>query len=133
VSHFTTVETKITNLAALLKALDKLKLKYATDEQGVTVRGWRGQTTKAELSIDMGRYDIGVVKTESGNYTLVADWWGVETTAGKTEREVVEEISREYAYAVVVQACEEQGYQIAAEDIQQAEDGTVRLVATKWG
>jgi hypothetical protein len=33
----------------------------------------------------------------------------------------------------VVQACEEQGYQIQPEDIQQLEDGTVRLVASKWG
>jgi hypothetical protein len=131
-SHFTKVATKINNLAALFRALDKLKMRYTTDEQGVEVRGWRGQKMKAEASIDMGKYDIGVVKNEDGTYGLVADWWGVETTVGKKEQEVVDEINREYAYARVVQACEEQGYQIAAEDIEQAEDGTVRLVATKW-
>jgi hypothetical protein len=133
VSHFTKVATKINNLTALFKALEKLNLKYTTSEQGVEVRGYKGQKITAEASINMGKYDIGVVKAEDGNYTLVADWWGVETTVGKTEHEVVEEINREYAYARVIQACEDQGYQIQREDIQQAEDGTVSLVATKWG
>ncbi len=132
-SHFTKVATKINNLTALMKALDKLKWKYTTAEQGVEVRGYQGQKITAELSINMGKYDIGVVKAADGNYELVSDWWGVETTVGKTEQEVVEEVNREYAYARVIQACEEQGYQIAREDIQQAEDGTVKLVATKWG
>ena len=132
-SHFTTVATKINNLQSLLKALEKLNLKYTHDEQGVEVRGYRGQKLNAEVSIDMGKYDIGVVKAEDGNYTLVADWWGIETTVGKLEQEVVEEISREYAYVRVIDACEEQGYQIAREDIQVAQDGSVQLVATKWG
>ena len=56
-SHFTTVATKINNIACLLKALDKLKLKYTHSEQGVEVRGWRGQKSTAEASINMGRYD----------------------------------------------------------------------------
>ena len=88
---------------------------------------------KAEMCIDMGKYDIGVVKAEDGNYTFVSDWWGVETTKGVTEEEFVEEVQKEYAYVRVTQACEEQGYQIAQEDIQVAADGTVKLVATKWG
>ena len=132
-SHFTKVATKINNLTALFKALEKMNLKYTTAEQGVEVRGYKGQKLAAEVSINMGKYDIGVVKAEDGNYTLVADWWGVETTRGVTEQEFVEELNKEYAYARVVQACEEQGYQIQAEDIQQNEDGTVKLVATKWG
>jgi len=132
-SHFTTVATKINNLAALFKALDKLGLKFTHDEQGDEVRGWRGQKLTAEARIDMGKFDIGVVKAEDGNYTLVADWWGIETTAGKTEKELVDEINREYAYVRVLQACEDQGYQVSREDIQIQQDGSVQLVATKWG
>ena len=67
-SHFTTVATKINNIQCLLKALEKLKLKYTHSEQGVEVRGWRGQKSTAEASINMGRYDIGVVKNEDGTY-----------------------------------------------------------------
>ena len=47
-SHFTKVATKINDLVALRKALDQLGWKYKHSEQGVEVRGWRGQTTKAE-------------------------------------------------------------------------------------
>ena len=134
-SHFTKVQTKINHLASLLEALKKLGLKHTVAEEGqqVKVRGYKGDSIGAAVSIDLGKYDVGVVQAEDGNYELVADWWGVETTAGKTEQEVVQEISREYAYARVVHACEEQGYQIAREDIAVAEDGTVQLVATRWG
>ena len=132
-SHFTKVATKINNLQALLKTLEKLNLKYTYAEQGVEVRGYKGQKINAEVCINMGKYDVGVVKAEDGNYQFVADWWGVETTAGIVEQEFVEEVNKQYAYVRVVQACEEQGYQIAQEDVQVGEDGTVKLVATKWG
>ena len=134
-SHFTTVKTKINNLTALKQALENLKYKFtvAEENQQCVVRGYKGDTIHASMSIDMGKYDIGVVQAADGTYELVADWWGVETTAGKFEQEVVEEINREYAYVRVMQACEEQGYQIAREDVNVAEDGSVQLVAVKWG
>lgn len=131
-SHFTKVATKIQNLTALLKALTALGYKYTHDEQGATVKGYQGQTTKAEVSIHMGTYDIGVVKQQDGNYTLEADWWGVETTVGKYENEIVDEINHQYAYVCVQEACADQGYQIAKEDVQVQEDGTINLIATKW-
>lgn len=130
-SHFTTVATKINDLTCLLKALDKLKMRYTHAEEGVTVKGWRGQTATAEVSIHMGKYDIGVVKNEDGTYGLQADWWGIETTVGKTEQEVVDEINREYAYQKVVVACEAQGYRIEEQAV--SEDGTIKLSVSKWG
>ena len=132
-SHFTKVQTQINDLVALKKALDQLGWKYREAEQGqgVTVRGYRGQTTEAELCIDMGKYDIGVVKTETGNYELVSDWWGVETTKGLTEAEIVKDLNAKYAYQRVVAAVEEAGYTIDTNKV--AEDGTVKLSVSKWG
>ena len=132
-SHFTKVETQINDLVALKKALDQLGWKYRTAEEGqqVVVRGYRGQTTQAELCIDMGKYDIGVVKNEEGNYELVSDWWGIETTKGLTEQEIVKEINQKYAYQRVVAAVEEAGYTVEANNV--AADGTVKLNVTKWG
>ena len=130
-SHFTTVATRINDLVCLKRALDKLKMRYTHDEAGVQVMGWRGQTSKAELSIHMGRYDIGVVKNEDGTYGLEADWWGIETTVGKTEQEFVDELNREYAYQKVLVACEEQGYRIEEQTV--AEDGSIKLSVGKWG
>ncbi|HEX6837481.1 MAG TPA: DUF1257 domain-containing protein, partial [Polyangia bacterium] len=69
-SHFTKVATKINDLVALKKALDQLGWKYKSSAEGVEVRGWRGQTTKAEIAIDMGKYDVGVVKQADGTYAL---------------------------------------------------------------
>jgi hypothetical protein len=130
VSHFTKVATKINDLIALRKALDQLGWKYKHAEAGVEVRGWRGQTSKAEIAIDMGKYDVGVVKQEDGTYALEADWWGVETTRGLKEEEVVKELNAKYAYQRVVAAVEEQGYTIDENAVQK--DGTVKLTVSKW-
>ncbi len=130
-SHFTKVETQINDLVALRKALEQLGWKYQHDEQGCVVRGYKGQTLKAEMSIDMGKYDIGVVKTENGMYELVADWWGVETTKGLTEQEVAKEINSKYAYQRVVAAVEAEGYTIDTNQVKA--DGTVQLNVSKWG
>lgn len=129
-SHFTKVATKINDLVALRKALDQLGWKYKYSEQGVEVRGYRGQTTKAEIAIDMGKYDVGVIKQADGTYALEADWWGVETTKGLKEEEVVKEINAKYAYQRVVAAVEEQGYTIDQNAVQS--DGTVKLTVSKW-
>jgi len=130
-SHFTKVATKINDLVALKKALDQLGWKYRHSATGVEVRGWRGQTTKAEIAIDMGKYDVGVVQQADGTYALEADWWGVETTRGLREEEVVKELNAKYAYQRVVAAVEEQGYTIDQNAVQA--DGTVKLTVSKWG
>ena len=130
-SHFTKVQTQINDLVALKKALDQLGWKYKYAEQGVEVRGWRGHTTKAEIAIDMGKYDVGVVKQADGTYSLEADWWGVETTRGLKEEEVAQELNAKYAYQRVVAAVEEQGYTIDTNNVQA--DGTVKLTVSKWG
>jgi len=130
-SHFTKVKTQINDLVCLKKALDQLGWKYKHAEEGVEVRGWRGQTTKAEIAVDMGKYDVGVVKQADGTYSLEADWWGVETTKGLKEEEVVKEINAKYAYQRVVAAVEEQGYTIDSNAVQA--DCSVKLTVSKWG
>jgi len=131
-SHFTKCEMKITNLVALKRALEDLNLKFSEtkNEQGVEVRGWKGQKLSAEMSIDMGQYDIGVVKNEAGTYDLVADWWGVETSNGTTENDFSEKLNQRYAYQRVMIACEEQGYNMEAQ--KNEEDGSIQLVMKKW-
>ncbi len=129
-SHFTKVATKINDRGALKKALDQLGWKYKHAEQGVEVRGWRGAKTQAEIAIDMGKYDVGVIKQEDGTYALEADWWGIETSRGVKEEEVVKELNAKYAYQRVVAAVEEQGYTIDQNSVQK--DGTVKLTVSKW-
>ena len=131
-SHFTKCALKMTNLAALKKALADMQLKFTEAEQGqtVSVRGYRGDKLQAAMCIDMGRYDVGVVDNQDGTYGLVADWWGVETTKGVSEAEFKDQLSQKYQYHNVKQACEEKGY--AVEEEVNEEDGSIRLVVRKW-
>jgi len=132
-SHFTKCALKMTNLVALKKALADMQVKFTEAEQGqyVTVRGYRGDKLQAAISIDMGRYDIGVTDNNDGTYDIVADWWGVETTKGVSEEEFKDQLSQKYQYHNVKQACEEKGY--AVEEEVNEEDGSIRLVVRKWG
>jgi hypothetical protein len=131
-SHFTKCELKMTNLAAIKKALADLELSYAEAAQGqdVVVRGYRGDTLKAAMSIDMGKYDIGVIANAEGTYDLTADWWGVETTKGVSEEEFKHRLSQRYQYHNVKMACEDKGYTV--EEELNEEDGSIRLVVRKW-
>lgn len=131
-SHFTKCELKMTNLAAIKAALADLALSFQAGEENqlVTVRGYRGDTLKAAIKIDMGQYDIGVIANEHGTYDLVADWWGVETTKGVSEAEFKDQLSQRYQYHNVKMACEEKGY--AVEEEVNEEDGSIRLVVRKW-
>jgi hypothetical protein len=131
-SHFTKCELKMTNLAAIRAALADLQFKFteAEEGQGVVVRGYRGDTLKATMSIDMGQYDVGVVANEQGTYDITADWWGVETTKGVSEEEFRNQLSQRYQYHNVKMACEEKGY--ALEEEVNEEDGSIRLVVRKW-
>ena len=131
-SHFTKCDLKITNLVALKRALADLGHTFteAQNEQQVVVRGWKGAKMNAEISIDMGKYDIGVVKNTDGTYEMVADWWGIETTRGTQESEFVEEVNQRYAYQRVLMACEEQGYSL--EETKNEESGAIALTMKKW-
>jgi hypothetical protein len=131
-SHFTKCALKMTNLAAIKQALADMKLsvKYAEQGQSVTVRGYRGDSLQAAMSIDMGRYDIGVVENSDGTYEITADWWGVETTKGVSEEEFRNALAQKYQYHNVKQACEDKGYSV--EEEVNEEDGSIRLVVRKW-
>lgn len=131
-SHFTKCDLKMTNLEALKRALADMKLTAleAAEGQSVSVRGYRGQTLDAALKIDMGTYDIGVVKNDDGTLDLVADWWGVETTKGVSEEELKNHVRQRYAYHNVLMACEAKGY--AVEEEVNQEDGSVQLVVRRW-
>ena len=131
-SHFTKCDLKLTNLEAIKLALKDMELEFEEAKAGqkTVVRGYRGDTLEADLSINMGRYDIGVVAAEDGTYDLTADWWGVETTKGVSEAEVKQQLFQRYQYHNVKMACEAKGYTVEEETNE--EDGSVKLVVRKW-
>ena len=131
-SHFTKCDLKMTNLEAIKRALAEMEVPFVAEEQGqaAVVRGYRGQTLDAAIKIDMGKYDIGVVRAADGSFDFVADWWGVETTKGLSQEEFVNKLSQRYSYHNVKMACEAKGYSVEEETNE--EDGTINLVVRKW-
>ena len=131
-SHFTAVETKITDLICLELALKDLGYAYtkAEIEQKVHVRGYLGQTTEADIAIHASKtYDIGVKVTNKG-CSFVADWWGVETTRGVTESDFMSALKQRYAYHKVMAEIKKKGYTLT--DEEQTEDKVIHIRVRSW-
>jgi hypothetical protein len=80
-SHFTTIQTQIKDIAALRAACSELGVELI--ENGVA-RGYGSSTNKGDLVIRLkGPYDIAVNRQPDGTYGLTTDWWD-----GHVEREV---------------------------------------------
>jgi len=74
-SHFTTVQTRITDLNLLESVMKSLGLRRV--ERNI-VNGYAGQRANAEHVWQVDKwYDVGASKNADGTYDLVADWWGV--------------------------------------------------------
>lgn len=131
-SHFTAVKTKLKNMLYLRRALKDLGFVFdeAKEGQKLMVRGYQGQTMKAQLVIKASKtYDIGVV-VEDDNVQFVADWWGVETTRGVGEKDFIEKLTQRYAYHAVVEECKQKGYTLAEETNE--EDQTIKLTLRSY-
>lgn len=128
-SHFTKVQTKITDLDCLKEALDDMNCAYR--EGAARVRGWRGQWTEADLVIDTGGpYNIGFRKAGQGSYEVVADWWGIEMRTGLSQTKFLNDLNQRYAYRKVISEVRKRGFSVAEDETLQ--DNTIRLVVRKW-
>ncbi len=130
-SHFTKVETKIRDLVCLEQALDDLGFGHTRAEAGnlARVRGYQGQSTEAELVVHASRtYDVGVQVDAQGNVGFVADWWGVETTRGLTEKDFVSQVTARYSYHKVIKELRARGYAYTEEK----QDDRVHIKVISW-
>jgi len=121
-SHFSLIETQLTNQEFLVKALQDMG--YAVQQGGVLVHGYEGNRTRAELKIATSNpdYDIGFVKR--GNvFGLVADWHGI---FGIDAGQFMQKLNQRYAYHASITQLKEQGFSVASEEVQK--DGQIRLV-----
>ena len=74
-SHFTTIQTQIRDLAALRDASVEMGFQFLKDSKG---RGYASMTRTAPHVIQLkGPYDIAVEpsKENDGSYGLTTDWW----------------------------------------------------------
>ncbi|QPN56994.1 DUF1257 domain-containing protein [Synechococcus sp. CBW1107] len=123
-SHFTTIRTRVVEASHLQKAL--VDLGYTVQHGPITVNGYQGNTTKADLKIATASkgYDIGFRRTNSNDgYELVADWWGIR---GIEQKDFVRQLHQRYAYHAAQEALIAEGFSLVEEGQQQ--DGTLHLV-----
>ncbi|MFQ4146976.1 DUF1257 domain-containing protein [Chlorogloeopsis sp. ULAP02] len=125
-SHFSQIKTQIRNLESLQDALTDLGIDW---KQGPReVRGYRGQTHAAEITIEQDNgYDVGF-RWNGKEYELVADlqYWQQDLSVEGFLRQV----TQRYAYNTVVKESTRAGFQVAEQ--QQNQDGSIRLVVQRW-
>jgi hypothetical protein len=125
-SHFSQIKTQIRNVDSLKDALSDLGVDWKHSPR--EVRGYRGQTHNAEVTIEQENgYDIGF-KWNGKEYELVADlqYWQQNLSVEGFLRQV----TQRYAYHTVVKETARVGFQVAEQ--QKNEDGSIRLLVQRW-
>ena len=133
-SHISKIDTKITDLSYLKKALESLDMKYveAEEDQKLTLQGY-GKDEQIEgciFEIKTGsKYSIGLRKVNK-NYEFVADWWAIETFTGLKQDEILNKITRQYAYETILDKVKDMGYSIVQED--EDNKNNIHLTVRRW-
>ncbi len=125
-SHFSQIKTQIRNLKSLQSALTDLGIDLKSCP--TLVRGYRGQTSTAEVVVEQKNgYDLGFA-WNGNEYELVADlqFW---QQAWSVDR-FINMVTQRYAFQTVVNETAKQGFQVTEQ--QKNQDGSVRLVVQRW-
>ncbi len=127
-SHFSTVKTQLRKIEPLIQSLKDLGFFPQLGEK--LVRGYRGQTVKAELAIQMQEGgDIGFRWNPSVSaYELVTDLdlWKQKIPVDR----FLSQLTQRYALNTVLSATAEEGFQISEQN--KNIDGSIELVVTRW-
>jgi hypothetical protein len=121
VSHFTSIQTQIRDIAALRAACAELGVGLV---ENAVARGYGSNTHKGEYVIKLkGPYDIAVNRQQDGTYGLTTDWWD-----GHVEKEVGKNYGRLLQLYGVHKArieAQKKGYTVRRQTLG---DGSIKLV-----
>jgi len=127
-SHFSTIKTQLKDAEPLIKALNNLG--YMINQEEQFVRGYRGQFTAVDISMNLpGETKVGFKWDNiSNSYELVTDLdlWKFELPVER----FISKVTQMYAYETIITKTKEDGYQIVEQKNQI--DGSIELVLTKW-
>ena len=125
-SHFSTVKTELRDFDALCAALSDLGHPPQTEVR--RVRGHRGQTMEAQLSIPQTNgSDIGF-RWNGKSYELVTDLqlWCQNVPVER----FLTRLSQRYALHAILATTQDEGFEVVEQT--QAVDGSIQLVVTRW-
>ena len=127
-SHFSTVKTQLRKKEFLKQAL--IDLGYVPNEGENLVRGYRGQTVKAEMIVEMSQgSDIGFRWNQGSKaYELVTDLDLWKQTI-PVER-FLAQVTQRYALNTVLDSTAQEGFQVSEQ--KNNIDGSIELVVTRW-
>jgi len=112
----------------LIKALNQLG--YIIDQDNKFVKGYKGQFTEVDISIDLpGDTKAGFrLDNNSNSYELVTDLdlWKCEIPVER----FISKVTQMYAYHTIISKTENDGYQLVEQ--RNKNDGSIELVLTKW-
>ena len=127
-SHFSTIKTQLKEAEPLIKALKHLG--YIINREEKFVKGYKGQFTAVDISMDLPRdTKVGFKWDKSSNtYELVTDLdlWKFELPVER----FISKVTQMYAYQTIISKTREDGYQIVEQNNKN--DGSIELVVTKW-
>lgn len=126
-SHFSTVRTRLSERDQIAAALRDLG--YTAEVGDLEVRGFVGNTTRAEIRVGSGveGYDLGF-RREGQTYELVADWYGLQ---GFDREAFLRTLTQRYAYRVAVDQLSREGFTVAEQVVEA--DRTIRLTVRRAG
>ena len=127
-SHFSTVKTQLKKREPLLQALHDLG--YLPQEGEHMVRGYRGQTVKAEMAVTMPKGgDLGFRwNAANESYQLVTDL-DLWSQTVPVER-FLAQLTQRYALNTILEATSKEGFEVAEQS--KNVDGSIELVVTRW-
>lgn len=133
-SHISKIDTKIKDLNMLKKALDALDMKYIEAENGekLTLHGYGKDEEIEDCIFEIktdSKYSIGIRKIEN-DYEVVADWWAIETFTGLKQDEIMNKITRQYAYETIIDKVKDMGYSVVQED--EDTKNNIHLTVRRW-
>jgi hypothetical protein len=133
-SHIAKIDTKIKDLANLKKALTALGIQYREAEEGqrLTLKGYGKNEviTDCIMEIKTGSsYSIGIRQKGKG-YEIAADWWAIETFTGQKQEDIMNRITRQYAYETVMDKIKSMGYNVVEEEQDVKEN--LRITVRRW-
>ena len=134
-SHIAKIDTKIKDLAFLKKALRTLDIQFEEAREGetLTVKGYSKTETIPNCMMEIktgSSYGIGIRRQEKG-YEVVADWWAIETFTGQKQEDIMNRITKQYAYETIMDKVKGMGYSIVQEE-QDAKEN-LRITVRRWG
>jgi len=133
-SHIAKIDTKIKNLAYLAKALKAIDIQFveAKDGETLTLKGYQKNEEIKDCIMEIktgSSYSIGIRKKAKG-YEVVADWWAIETFTGQKQEDIMNKITRQYAYETIMDKIKDMGYSVVQEEEDAKEN--LRITVRRW-